>query len=277
MATASVCVTFDFDAVSIWLHTFDSQHQASRHSRGVFGAEVAAPRILDLLDRTGVDTSWFVPGHTIESFPKVCAEIWERGHDIQHHGWSHTDPVKYETRADEEADLKRGMDTIEDLTGRAPVGYRSPAGEFSEHTVDLLSELGFAYDSSMLDHDFELYRLRADWSAPLDEPYDPGEETNLIEVPRSWQRNDFTALTYIPYPQLWGYADEDSIFGKWRDQFDWMYDNIDGGTYVLVLHPQCIGQAHRLTRLEALIDYMDRKPDVAFRTVTDVVEEYREA
>lgn len=275
MDDTRVCLTFDFDAVSIWLHTFDSQNQQSRHSRGIFGAEVATPRILDLLDRTDVSTSWFIPGHTIETFPEACAEVWDRGHDIQHHGWTHLDPVKYESYDAEEADIKRGMDAIEDLTGRPPVGYRSPAGEFSEHTVSLLSELGFEYDSSMLGNDFEPYMLRDGWSAPLDDPYDPGHKTDLVEIPRSWQRNDFTALTYIPYPQLWGYADEDIVFKKWRDQFDWMYEHVEDGVYVLVMHPQCIGHGHRLERLERFIEYMAGKPGVEFTTMTEVSRDVR--
>jgi peptidoglycan/xylan/chitin deacetylase (PgdA/CDA1 family) len=269
-----VCLTFDFDAIAIWLHTFDSPTQRSRHSRGLFGANVATPRLLELLDFHDVPSTWFVPGHTIETFPEVCAAVADDGHDVQHHGWKHVDPVKYDSYEEERADVERGVEAIEALTGSRPVGYRSPAGEFSEHTLEILQELDFEYDASLMGTDYEPYYVHENWNAPLDEPFDRGTPTDIVEIPRSWQRNDFTAMTYIPYPQLWGYADEDVMFKKWRDKFDWVHANTDDAVFVLVFHPQCIGRVNRVSRLSEFISYMKGKPDVEFETTTDVARRF---
>lgn len=268
---ATVCLTVDFDAVSSWIHSFGEGDSPTNLSRGVFGADVGAPRLLDLLDRYDLPTTWFVPGHTVESFPQVVEEVWARGHDVEHHGWSHTRPSNYADRASERADVERGVEAIESLTGRRPTGYRSPSWDFSPNTLEILQELGFEWDSSQMARDFELYRLREGWQAPADAPYERGTPTDVIEVPVSWQRDDFPALAFS---RKRGFADETAVFETWRRQFDWMRENVDGGVFVLTVHPQVIGQSHRLANLEPLLEHMLTADDVEFETVTSVVAEF---
>jgi len=274
---STVCLSYDFDAVSTWLWSYDSWDEPTRHSRGVFGATTAAPRLLDLHDRLDVPATWFVPGHTIDSFPEICAEVWDRGYDIQHHGWSHTGPATFESREAEAADIDRAIDSIEDLTGRAPTGYRSPAWDFSAHTLDLLAERGIEWDSSKMASDFELHWAYGNWSAPRDGPYDRGEPTDIVEMPVSWQRDDWPPLTFTwSRPHRMGYAAEDAIFQRWYDQFDWMHEHLDDGVFILTMHPQVIGQAHRISRLEEFIQHIETKRDVEFRLMDDIAAEWRD-
>ena len=55
----TVCLSFDFDAISVWLGSFGTSTPTAM-SRGEFGANVGTPRILDLLEREDVPASWFV-------------------------------------------------------------------------------------------------------------------------------------------------------------------------------------------------------------------------
>lgn len=277
MADAQVTISYHFDAVSTWLWSYGSWDMPTRHSRGVFGAEVGAPRLLDLHDRLDAPSTWCIPGHTIESFPEICGEVHDRGHGVQHHGWTHRGPSSYESKEAEKADIERGIESIRDLTGEKPTGYASPAWDFSEHTLEILDELGFRWDSSKMAHDFEPHWVYGGWSAPEDAPYDRGEPTDLVELPASWERDDFPAFTYTwSDPHRMGYIPEDSIFKKWYDQFDWMVEHVDGGVFVLTLHPQVIGQAHRLTRLEELYRYMQDTDGVEFVTMEEAAESWRE-
>jgi len=276
MARATVCLSYDFDAVSTWLWSYDSWDMPTRHSRGVFGAEVAAPRLLDLHDKYDIPATWFVPGHTIDSFEEICGEVWDRGYDIQHHGWSHTGPATFETKEDEKADVERAIESIVDLTGRKPNGYRSPAWDFSANTLDILDEVGIEWDSSKMASDFRPHYVYAGWSAPEDGPYERGEPTDIVELPVSWQRDDWPPLTFTwSRPHRMGYTPEDTIFQRWYDQFDWMYDNVDDGVFILTMHPQVIGQAHRISRLEEFIQHITTKPDVEFKEMNTVVDEFR--
>jgi peptidoglycan/xylan/chitin deacetylase (PgdA/CDA1 family) len=249
----------------------------TRHSRGVYGAKTGAPRLLDLHDKHDVPATWFVPGHTIDSFPEICGEVHDRGYDIQHHGWSHTGPATYDSKEDEKADVERAIESIVDLTGEKPDGYRSPAWDYSENTLEILDEVGIEWDSSKMASDFKPHWVYGDWSAPEDGPYDRGEPTDIVELPVSWQRDDWPALTFTwARPHRMGYVSEDSLFQRYYDQFDWMHEHVDDGVFILTMHPQVIGQGHRLSRLEDLIQHMNQHEDVEFKEMHDVATEFRE-
>ncbi len=68
-----VCLSFDFDAMSVWLGTFGST-SPSAISRGEFG-RVGAQRLLGLLRQWGIRTTWFIPGHTVDTYPEVVGRV----------------------------------------------------------------------------------------------------------------------------------------------------------------------------------------------------------
>ncbi|WP_430504876.1 polysaccharide deacetylase family protein [Haloparvum sp. PAK95] len=266
MTAETVCLTFDFDAVSPWIHKEDGHNTPTNRSRGLYGAEVGAPNVLEFLADHDLPATWFVPGHTIDSFPDVCERVVDAGHEVAHHGWSHTPPGEYESEAAERADVERGIESIERLTGSPPTGYRSPSWDYSEHTLDLLLDFGFEYSSSRMARDFEPYFARRD-SAPVDSPYDPGEPTDLLEIPISWQRDDYPPLAFSGKR---GYTPESAVFEDWQSQFD--HAPADG-VFVLTMHPQVIGRPDRLAKLGAFVEYAQLE-GAEFRTVESVAAEY---
>src|SRR5256712_14039967 len=87
----SVCLSFDFEAMSIWVGPFKAQ-SPSAVSRGEFG-KVGTQRLLDVLRRHQVLASWFIPGHTIDTFPELVKRIAEAGHNIGAHRYCHLNPA----------------------------------------------------------------------------------------------------------------------------------------------------------------------------------------
>ena len=67
------------DAVAGWLGSYGGEDSPGDISRGVFAGEVGTPRLLKLFDRLGIKTSWFIPGHSIESFPTETRMVAEAG------------------------------------------------------------------------------------------------------------------------------------------------------------------------------------------------------
>src|SRR5215813_5343661 len=67
------------DAVAGWLGSYGGEDSPCDISRGVFAAEVGMPRLLKLFDRAGLRTTWFIPGHTAESFPEQTQQVAEAG------------------------------------------------------------------------------------------------------------------------------------------------------------------------------------------------------
>ncbi len=139
MARHIVCLTFDFDAVSGFI--VRGMTSPSPISRGEFGPNVAVPRLLALLKKYRLSSSWYIPGHTLETYPERCRQVFAAGHEIGHHGWTHVPPAQL-TREQEEAGLVRTNEQIRKLTGRYARGYRSPSWDLSPHFVELLLKHG---------------------------------------------------------------------------------------------------------------------------------------
>src|SRR3990170_2301590 len=72
----TVALTFDHDAISDSVRRGDSP---VKFSHGEFGPRVGAPRILDLLRREEIPSTWFVPGHTLVTFPESIQAILAGG------------------------------------------------------------------------------------------------------------------------------------------------------------------------------------------------------
>jgi len=152
-----VCLTFDFDAISGFIAR--GQTSPSWISRGEYGPRVGMPRLVALLKRYNIKSTWFVPGHTAETFPDAALEIHRAGHEIGNHGWTHQSPLGM-SRDQERDELLRANETPKRLTGKYPRGYRSPVWDASENTIDLLLENGFRYASNGMANDYSPYRAR---------------------------------------------------------------------------------------------------------------------
>ena len=60
----------DVDAVAGWLGSYGGEDSPCDISRGLFSGEVGMPRLVRLFDRLNIPTTWFIPGHSIETFPE---------------------------------------------------------------------------------------------------------------------------------------------------------------------------------------------------------------
>ena len=92
--------------------------------------------------------------------------------------------------------LDRGSEHIRRLTGSSPIEYRSPSWDLSEHSVELLLDRGFRYDSSLMGHDHQPYRCRTGDMVDREGPLHFGEETTLWEMPVSWSLDDYPHFEY---------------------------------------------------------------------------------
>src|SRR5712692_12077653 len=96
----------DFDAVGVWLGSYWGEDSPDDISRGLFAGEVGVPRLLKLFDKYRLKASWFIPGHSIETFPNQTRMVVEAGHEIGAHGYSHENPIAMTPRKEEDILLK---------------------------------------------------------------------------------------------------------------------------------------------------------------------------
>jgi len=258
----------DFDAQSLWLGAFNMPSPAYM-ARGEFGAEVGTPRLLELFRKYEIKSTWFTPGHTIDTWPDICREIQSDGHEFAHHGYYHENPTKID-RDTERRLIELALDTFENQLSMRPVGYRSPYWDYSDSTLDLVEEFGFLYDSSLMARDLVPYRPQR-WQVHWESGSVKGKASRVLEIPTSWYLDDFPPLAYVTGIQP-GQQDTETALRRWKDIFDYGYERVENACYAHAVHPQIVGQAHHIMMYERLLDHIASKDGVWFATCEQIAE-----
>lgn len=258
----------DFDAHSVWMGTFRSSSQTML-SRGEFGAEVGAPRLLETFERYGVRTTWCVPTHTMQTFPGAVEAVVAAGHEIAAHGVYHEYIPKL--APDEERRLlELQLSLHEALIGKRPRGYRSPALDVTDLTLELLAEQGFDWDSSLMGRDFEPYRPRMVTTIDPERGNTFGPRLEILEFPVSWLLDDFPELESFPSNPL--IQSNQSVLQRWIDSFDFAYERCPNGVMTWTLHPQTIGRSQNIVMLERFLDHVTAREGIWFPTISELCD-----
>ena len=113
--------------------------------------ETSLNRALQFFEKHNVKATFFVVGDELESskvIQKVILKVHEAGHEIENHTYSH--PFGLATLSDDNIiyEIKKCSEIIELVTGRTPIGFRSPGYSINSKIINLLQDNGFKYDSS---------------------------------------------------------------------------------------------------------------------------------
>jgi peptidoglycan-N-acetylglucosamine deacetylase len=238
---AAACFTFDVDAESAILAA-DPASAARRSvmSHQAYGPRTGVPRLLRILDRTGVRATFFVPGYTAERWPAVVRSIRDAGHEIGHHGYLHESVAAVPAEAEEQM-LLRGLAALDAVAGILPTGWRAPMWESSWSSAALLAKHGFRYDSSLMDAD-QPYLVAA------------GPGASLVELPIHWSLDDWEPYVYLPDLSGSGaIASPVEVIARWTLELDAMV--AAGGLFNLTNHPFVSGRPSRAAGLETLIEH----------------------
>ncbi|MFH8136329.1 polysaccharide deacetylase [Pantoea osteomyelitidis] len=276
----------DVDAVAGWLGSYGGEDSPDDISRGLFAGEVGAPRLLKMFAEQNLRTTWFIPGHSIETFPEQMKAVVNAGHEIGIHGYSHENPIAM-TPAQEEAVLDRSIELVTQLAGKRPTGYVAPWWEFSNVTNELLLKKGIKYDHSLMHNDFHPYYVRVgdswtkiDYSQHPDawmKPLQRGHETDLIEIPANWYLDDLPPMMFIKKsPNSHGFVNPRHLEEMWRDQFDWVYRENDYAVFTMTIHPDVSGRPQVLLMLERLIQYIRSHEGVRFVTFDEIADDFKQ-
>lgn len=273
MSKHIVCITFDFDAISGFVAR--GSPTPTPVSRGEFGPRVAAPRLLALMKKHRIESSWYVPGHTIETFPDAVKSVVDAGHEIGHHGWKHVSPAGLSLE-EEEAELVRGNEAIKRISGQYARGYRSPGWDLSPHSVGFFLKHGFTYDSSMMGNDYMPYYARQGDVIQLDQPAQRGAVTSLVEMPISWTTDDAPHFEYMRTGNAVrpGLMNAALVLENWLNDFSYMKKAVDWGVLTFTFHPFISGRGHRIMMLEQLIKQL-KQDGAVFQRVDETVQEFR--
>ncbi len=286
MAKEIICAFgTDVDSVAGWIGSYGGGDSPSDIQRGVFASEVGNIRLLNLFKKHNLTTTFFIPGHSIESFPDQVKRIVDAGHEIGAHGYLHENPIAM-TPTQEEDVLTKCVDLIEKLSGKKPRGYVAPWWEMSESTVGLLQKYGFKYDHSQGYRDFQPFYARLgdkwnviDYAKRAEEwmhPLQHGKEIDLVEIGANWYVDDLPPMMFIKKaPNSHGFVNPRDIEELWRDQFDYVYREMDYAIFPLTIHPDVSGRPQVILMLERLIGYINGHDGVKWMTFEQIAEDFR--
>jgi peptidoglycan/xylan/chitin deacetylase (PgdA/CDA1 family) len=236
-ADFAVALSFDCDHETFELGAGGTA--VGRMAWGEFGRRRAVPRILDALARYEVPATFFMPAVCAMLDPDETRRIRDAGHEIGVHGYIHENNSLLDAATERDLTL-RARDTLAQVMGEAPVGFRSANWDLSPNTIALVHEMGMLYDSSLMADD-SCYELLLD-----------GKPTGVVEIPVEWLRDDAVYMLFNRQPATRPWATPQDVFDIFRLELEGAAR--EGGVFQLTLHPFVIGYRSRLWIIERLIE-----------------------
>ncbi|OJJ05547.1 hypothetical protein ASPVEDRAFT_198786 [Aspergillus versicolor CBS 583.65] len=279
----SYCV--DVDAVAGWLGSYGGKDSPNDISRGIWAATIGTERMLKLFAEYDIKSTWFIPGHSLESFPKEMAAVRDAGHEIGLHGYSHENPVDMTLEQQRDV-LDKTFRLLTEFTGKPPCGSVAPWWETSTEGAQLLLDYGIEYDHSLSHHDCQAYYLRTgdswtkiDYTKKAEEwmkPLVQGQTTGLVEIPGNWYLDDLPPMMFIKgAPNSHGFVNPRDVEDLWRDQFDYFYREYDEFIFPISIHPDVSGRPQVILMHERLIEHFKSHEGVEFVTMKTVCDDFK--
>jgi len=255
-ARCAACLTLDMDAESILYlaHPREAHSMVSTSSMLRYGPDVAVPRILDTYRHYGIRQTFFVPGWCAERYPYAVEAMVQAGHEVAAHGYLHEHPNKLSDAAERHA-LERTLAALTAIAGTRPSGWRAPVYQFSHRSAQLLLELGFAYDASLMGDDVPYL---------LETP-----RGRLLELPSHWGMDDWPP--FLHSAELGLEMPIQSPSGAWQgwwEEFEAMWEY--GGLWIPVWHPFLSGRLARWHRTHRMLGRMLDKGKVWFAPLREI-------
>jgi allantoinase len=217
-----------------------------------YGNRVGFWRMLDVLDRQGIQAVLAINGKAIATYEPIARAALDRDWEFMGHGFGQKNMQKV---PDEREDIRKTKEAIRAFTGRDPRGWLGPGLTETWETPDILVEEGFEYV--------------CDWVLD-DEPVVLKTRTNpIVNIPYTQECND-VAMMLIQHHKASEYCD------RACDQFDQLYADSAKSARVmaLVVHPYIMGAPHRLKYFSRVFEHIRQHNDVAFLTGEQIYDWY---
>ncbi|KAJ5739795.1 hypothetical protein N7533_012579 [Penicillium manginii] len=258
----------DIDAVAGWLGSYGGEDSVSDISRGLWAGHIGTPRLLKLFEKYNIKATWFIPGHSLETFPTECAAVRDAGHEIGLHGYSHENPAAMSE--EQQRDILRQNLQHADRVLRQAAAWCGCA----------------VYDHSMSHEDCQMYWLRTgdswtkiDYSQKAEtwmKPLVRGQMTGLVEIPGSWYIDDLPPMMFIKNSaNSHGWVNPRDVEDIWKDHFDYFYREYDEFVFPMTIHPDVLGRPHVLLMHERIIEYINKHEGVEWVTMEQMCDEFK--
>lgn len=142
-------------------------------------------RLIDLLDRHGARSTFFVLGSVAAGRPAIPKAIAAAGHEVASHGMAHRS-LKTMTGQEFASDLRQSCDILEQAVGEKVRGFRAPSFSVTRDAVEwfypVLEEQGLSYSSSVFPGQTFHYGIPGFQAGPH-HPVAAGRRSTVLEIP----------------------------------------------------------------------------------------------
>ncbi len=141
-------------------------------------------RLLELFEKHNVKSTFFTLGWVAERCPSLIKAIVDQGHELASHGYNHKRATEM-TRTEFISDVQQSKNILEELSGKAVIGYRAPSFSINDSNTwvyDVLLELGFKYSSSTYPISHDLYGVPT-WPRFPYQRQESSDNQKIIEIP----------------------------------------------------------------------------------------------
>ncbi|KAK5447952.1 hypothetical protein LTS15_009451 [Exophiala xenobiotica] len=234
----------DVDAVSGWIGSYGGEDSICDISRGLQAGEVNVRRLLKLFKKYNMTQTFYIPGHSLETFPKECVAIRDQ-EDIFNHTYQ----------------------LLTKFIGEPPKGIVTPMCQISEASAQLLVDKGIEWEK------VDPSKPASSWMKPLVR----GKLTDLVEIPMNWFQDDFIPLTFVQnMPNCGGWQDPDTIIKIWKDRFEYFYREYDYFIFPMCIHPDASGHPHVIMAHERFIEWVNTHEGVEWVPIYKMARTFRE-
>jgi peptidoglycan/xylan/chitin deacetylase (PgdA/CDA1 family) len=223
-----------------------------------YGNRVGLFRVLKALDKYNITPTFAVNTMLAKRNPYLVDMLKERGNEILCHGY-HMDALHYggQNKHEESELVKKSVNELRELTGQAISGWLSPARNESENTPELLKQNGIEYFCDWVNDDM---------------PYEfATEQGPLWAMPLSNELDD----SFIMMNNL---HSEDSYAEQVMDACDFLIKESQqmqsGRILALNIHPWMLGQPHRISALEKVLEYASAQ-DIWSNSSHNILTQYK--
>ena len=220
-----------------------------------YAFEVGLRRYRDIMKAHGLRSTIWTTGNSVEQHPEIVRELHEDGFELGGHGYSEGVLLGFQSREDQQENIKKSMELLQSITGERPAGWLGPAASASVDTIDLLAEEGFLYNGDLQDDELPYF-------------IDINGKT-LLEIPYRMQGNLNDHLLFSFHSMSVRAALE-----FLRESFDAHYREASVRPLVLNYgtHPFVSGRADTASVLSGFLDYVQEHNDVWLCTYREMAD-----
>lgn len=261
---------FDLDGDTIWRNKVVEIPNGEKYIRsrsiGLYGIMKGAHRLLDIMEKYKLKSTWFIPAENVDRYPELIKDIVSCGHEIANHGLDHSE--FYGNTVEEQLNnINQSQDIFRRVIGKDAVGFRL-TGPLLPEAEQILSEdsntLYFTHDTAVEKIDFHTVN---------------GKKTSVVNLPCPVELDDYIQMVYSSYPQVLvgqpRIAPYEDVLSNFIREFEGAIRF--GNAICTAFHPQVSGSPGKAEIIEKLCEYITSNSDIWCTTCEEVATHWKKS